>query len=338
MEKVIHPNTFIITACALGWSEEQFFEVLIEKYPEDLDFRKVRTLAEYQEFRRCLATKFLTNADIDILRKTSIALLNDASPSTQSIPTNVEVTKPITITRRQGKNRRSRKNKSSKAPTEPPVIDHLARKCTELGWPAPIEPPSKRPRVSVPFEPTTPAKPWVTHMPICNFFILVGKLDTCRSTQRTKIKELTTTLPLTFKPGKFASRSVDEAEYRHKMGLHRLEDECDICDCAFRYHFLDDFFGVQSRIIALIALHHWIQHGAEIPHFNWCPQTWMDQMYVDGRAVQIEDIGPIIRRYIDSGRVQTHNDICTYPDGDMLTVKTVRGKDPDPAICFRLTR
>jgi hypothetical protein len=342
MEKVIHPNTFIITASALDWSEEQFFEVLIEKYPKDLDFRKVRTVTEYLEFRNNLATRFLSNADIDILRKTSIALLNNNTlvSSNPTSPTQAIVTQPKVQSKRQSKNRRSRKNKSSKARLPPPATDYVARNLVKKPyyWPQPIEPPSKRPRIQIPFIPKTPVKPWVAHMPVCDFSNLGNEPDPCFSTQRTMIKDLTTIGYDKAIPGKFASRKINEAEYRHNIGIHRQEDGCDICDCAYRYHFFDDFIGVQTRIIALIALHHWVVHGANIRHFNWCPQTWMNSMYVDGKAVGISDIGPIIRQYIDENRVVEDNYIKTYCSEDKMTFTKVKGKDPDPAMCLRLTR
>jgi hypothetical protein len=344
MEKVIHPNTFIITASVLGWSEEQFFEVLIEKYPEDLDFRKIRTPVEYLEFRSCLATKFLSNASLDILRKTSIALFssNTVASSIQPVPNPIAIAQPkVTVkslTKRQGKNRRSRKNKSSKAPTEPPVVDHFTQHLTDLGWPTPQEPPIKRARIEVPFEPKTPTRAWVDYMPVCNFAILEGNPEPCYQMQKVRIKELCTIDYHVWKNGKFASRSISEAEYRHDVGIHRQEDECDICDCAYRFHFLDDFAGVQTRIIALIALHHWIQHGAKIHHFNWCPQSWMDDMFVDGEAIPISAIGPVIRRYIDGNRVKKSNMIISNMSPDRLSWTEKKGKDPDPANCFRLTR
>jgi len=350
-EKVMEPNSFIITARALDFTEAQFFENLVEKFPTEFSSFKVRTPSEYLETRQNLTIKFLQDADLDTLRKVAIALFTGkvtTEPIQESPIVEVQSTKPakLSMSQRQRKNRRSRMNKSSKKKPEPELsftsagCSYRIREQDKIGWPRPIEPPLKKPRTSdVETYFDTPQRQWLPYMPVCNFGLLgTFKHELCDATRRHLTKQMISiTRPPKYKAGKFASRPIDEASYRHRYGLHPRDADCDICDNAYRYNFFDDFAGKPTRIFAFIVLHHWILLGQSFDNFNWHPQTWQDRMYVDGKVIAMNEIEPMVRNYIECGGVKTHNQIRTYEDDTRHTWTFVLGKDPDPAFTFRLT-
>jgi hypothetical protein len=338
-EKVSDLNAFIITAGALGITESQFYEKLIASYPTGLDFSKIRTPSEYLEFRQNLAIKFLTDADLETSRKISIALFTGTTTNVVS-PSNVVQNQPK-MSKRQAKNRRSRVNKSSKKKqvVKLPWTSKVTRQCKELGWPDPVQPPIKKPRLAVSIVPDTPVRPWVKYMPVADFRTMGLSTQFCDSTQRWKTGRLTNIhRPPKLKAGKFATRSREDSEYRHHMGLHTQESECDICDCVVRFHFFDDFENVTSRIVAMVVLHHWVVLGQEIDHFNWYQQTWWQGMNEGGHLIPMHGIGDFIKSYIENGRVNKSDQVRTYSDASKTVWTHVLKDVPDPKLCFRLTR
>jgi hypothetical protein len=309
-------------AGSLGLTEVKFFEKLINMFPQELDFNKIRSPSEYLGFRNSLASKYLNNLDVESLRKVSVALLNGQTTEV------VERIAPVdtNLTTRQKKNRRSRVNKSSKVRAVAPLRKRRERTNTPWFDASKQEPPPKKPRIGLPFIPTTPQRSWVQYMPIVKFRTWSFGLREFSSTQAN---------PLT--PGSFATRSVKEEEYRHDIGAHTKEDECHICDQVYRYHFFDDYHKVTSRLIAFVAMHHWLDKGKSINTFNWCTQTWHENMMVDGNWVPASEVGELIDAYIKSDKFMEHNEHRTY-SSDGLEWTSVEKRPPNPLYCFRLTR
>jgi len=327
IEKVNQSDTFIITAGSLGLTEVEFFVKLINMFPSELDFNKIRSPSEYLSFRNNLASKFMAQSDVETLKKISISLLN--GHTTENV---AEAAIPQkTISKRQKKNKRSRLNKRSKlravAQLKKLSKEQFSKRRTAPWFdPASLEPPPKKIRIGDPFLPLTPARGWVQYMPIVKFSVYPWN-----------VRELTTILARPLTSGSVATRLVKEEEYRHDMGCHTVDDGCHICDQVYRYHFFDDYFKVTSRIIAFVALHHWMDNGRQIPEFNWCPQTWYEEACVDGIHIPAADVGELIKRYIDSGKVQIHNQNRNIIPGTIVE-KCIERKPPNARFSFRLTR
>jgi hypothetical protein len=322
------PATFIITASVLELSETQFCEKLMKDYPQMIDFTKIRTPSEFSEFRDSLALKFLSDADLQTLRKVSIALYRgNATPPVVVAPKETlnEAGGPK-LSRRQLKNKRTRANNKKRKQVAAPTLVQGQKVLRKRGWPQPKEPPIKRTRIDdIVFSPSTPPRMWMASIAP----VKMSQLE---------VRELITVEKTSLVDGTFASRTEPEHEYRHRMGIHPRADDCDICDCAYRYHFFDDFEGVKTRLFAFVALHHWIKLGGSVRSFNWYPQTWQNQIVrSDGSIVPVGEMYGILKLYIDMGKVRHHNHVSVKSDADgEITFK--EGRDPDPKMSFRLTR
>jgi hypothetical protein len=321
-KKVNDHDTFIITAGSLGLSEEKFFEKLINMFPSELDFNKIRSPSEYLSFRNHLASEFMKQSDLETLKKISVALL--LGPTTEN---NAELAVPAKPTTRQLKNKRSRVNKSSKLRAVAQLKSSASKRQAPWFNPKRLEAPPKRKRIGDPFLPTTPARSWVQHMPVVKF----------SGNYSWYVREVTTLNKDTLIAGSYATRSVKEEEYRHTVGCHTVDDECHLCDQVYRFHFFDDYERKTSRLIAFVALHHWINLKQNILYFNWCPQTWYEEACVDGAHIPASDVGALIKRYVESGKVQDQNQHQTHtPDTPVYTA--VELPPPSPLFSFRLTR
>jgi hypothetical protein len=282
---------------------------------------KIRSPQEYLSFRNSLASKYLNKSDVESLKKISIALLN--GQSTESVAEEA-IPKP-NLTIRQKKNKRTRVNKSSKMRAVAQLKSVKSK--TSAPWFDVSErgPPPKKPRIGRPFLATTPRKPWVEHMPIVKFDVYEWDKRVLTTIER---------IPLT--EGSYATRPIKEEEYRHEIGAHTKEEECHLCDQVYRYHFFDDYPQVTSRLIAFVALHHWIDQGQCIKMFNWCPQTWHKDACAEGDFIRAAEVGTLIKSYISDKKVVDNNQIRTpHPDGGE---KVVEKRPPNPNFSFRLTR
>jgi hypothetical protein len=276
-EKSSELQSFINVASVLGYSESQFFEVLLKTFNSCFSFEKFNTLDNFIQFRFDMMIKYVKKSSPEVSSKLSLAYCyNNTSQPTP------------TLTTSQVKNKKRRTNKKLYpkkpeliAPVPPPVV---------VAEPAPLSAKViKRPKIEEPVIYKHPQH-WVAAMPIVNGLNgfqkgMIVALD------RNNVSKV----------GSVAHRSLRKDQYRLKTGLHLEKDGCQLCDLTERHHFFDDFDRCDDRRAAFVALHSWIKYGGDILDFNWWPQDW----YLppdDGWPLSTDQLDAHIKEYLAAKR------------------------------------
>jgi hypothetical protein len=304
MEHSSVPDGFYNLRMSTDRTESEMFDELINSLQIKHDFSKVNTLGKYIAFRNDLASQYVEQASKEVLLKIARATLAPR-PVKEVVVTNTsQVSK---TTKRNRSRRKAQHSKTKSVVTVPtPVVIPPDRP------PIDIDPPFiKRRRIAEGPVPTWDSLPHVKYMPVIEDLNMTSfnlNLTRCTVGNQAKIQPV-------------KHRTTTPNQYRVMKGLHKVEEQCHLCDELALRNFLDGAKSQGDRTPALVALHIWISHGGTWNNFNDWRLPWYEKLVPYPGFVDYKPFDAYFTQYLESEAYKTDGAFEVdepYSDADML--------------------